>query len=72
MNPLTPAAAVALAGLAVIGAGDVWLIRTERPTVTEAVRTPAGWFVVAYLVAHFARLLGKADAFTAIARRLQP
>lgn len=72
MNPLTPAITVALAGLGVIGAGDVWLIRTRRATVTEAVRTPVGWAVVAYLLAHFAGVLGSWDIFSRIARRLQP
>lgn len=69
---MNPAVFVSLAGLGVIGAGDVWLVRTRRPTVTAAVRTPLGWAVVAYLVAHFAGVLGRCDVFNAIARRIQP
>lgn len=72
MSELGPAVAVSAAGLAVIAAGDVWLIRTGRATVTQAVRTPAGWVVLGYLVAHFLKVLGRWDAFSAIARRLQP
>lgn len=72
MTDLGPAVAVSAAGLAVIGVGDVWLIRTGRATVTQAVRTPVGWLVVGYLLAHFARVLGRWDVFSRIARRLQP
>lgn len=72
MSELGPAVAVSAAGLAVIAAGDVWLIRTGRATVTEAVRTPLGWLVLGYLLAHFAHVLGRWDGFSAIARRIQP
>lgn len=69
---LLPAIAVGLAGLAVWAAGDVWLIRTGRRPLTDAARTPGGWLVTGYLVAHFARALGRGDVFTHIARRIQP
>lgn len=57
------------AGLIVAGLGwDIWLLRNGRRTLSQAARCPAGWALMALIVAHFVDLLGPLDPFHAAAR----
>ena len=68
---LAAAYVVVVAALAILGIGDVWLVRKEKGLVTHVLRTPAGLAFLSILLLHVLDVLGPIDPFKAIGRLLR-
>lgn len=64
-------ATVVWCGLVLAGlSADVYLVRNDRRTLSQAARTPAGVIAQVLLLGHFANRLGRFDPFHAAANRI--